>query len=183
MKHRQKSEPEKEHRINRAIRAPRIRVIDKDGNQLGIMTSYDALKIAEGAKLDLVEISPGAHPPVCKIIDYGKFRYEQSKREKEQKKAQHHSKVKEIKLKPNIDEHDLQVKVKRARGFLSKGDKVRLTCQFRGREMAHPEVGRRVLERFIEEVKDLGVNESSLKMMGRMLSTVIAPLGKTQKKA
>ncbi len=178
MKPRPKSRPEAEHRINRAVRAPKVRVIDSEGNQLGVMTSFDAIKLAEQAKLDLVEISPNAHPPVCKIIDYGKFRYSQAKRDKEQKKLQHHTKVKEVKLKPNIDEHDLQVKVRRARDFLNKGDKVRLTCQFRGREMAHQDIGMRLLERFCEEVSDLGQREAPLKQMGRMLSTVIAPLPK-----
>ena len=178
MKIRPRPRAEPEFRINRAIRSPKIRVIDKEGKQLGVMSTYDALKLAEAADLDLVEISPNAHPPVCKIIDYGKFRYEQAKREKEQKKVQHQTKVKEIKIKPNIDEHDLQVKVKRARDFLSKGDKVRLTCQFRGREMAHPEIGKRVVEKFIEHVSDVGSREAPLKMMGRMLSTVIAPVSK-----
>jgi len=178
MKPRPKARPEAEHRINRAVRAPKVRVIDSEGKQLGVMTSFDAIKLAEQAKLDLVEISPNAHPPVCKIIDYGKFRYSQAKRDKEQKKLQHHTKVKEVKLKPNIDEHDLQVKVRRARDFLDKGDKVRLTCQFRGREMAHQDIGMRLLERFCEEVSDLGQREAPLKQMGRMLSTVIAPLPK-----
>lgn len=174
----QRTRPEQEHRVNRAIRAPKVRVIDKDGGQLGVMTPYDALKLAQDAKLDLVEISPNAHPPVCKIIDYGKYRYEQSKRDKEQKKLQHQAKLKEVKLKPNIDEHDLQVKIRRAKDFLSKGDKVRLTCQFRGREMAHPEIGRQVMERFVEEVAEVGQREAPLKMMGRMLSTVLAPVSK-----
>ncbi|MCP5492798.1 MAG: translation initiation factor IF-3 [Chlamydiales bacterium] len=181
MKLRPKSRPEAEHRINRAIRAPKVRVIDSEGNQLGVMSPFDAIKLAEQAKLDLVEISPNAHPPVCKIIDYGKFRYSQAKRDKEQKKLQHHTKVKEIKLKPNIDEHDLQVKVRRAREFLDKGDKVRLTCQFRGREMAHQDIGMKLLERFCEEVADLGQKEAPLKQMGRILSTVIAPLPKKKK--
>ncbi len=178
MKPRPRSRPEAEHRINRAVRAPKVRVIDSEGKQLGVMTSYDALKLAEEAKLDLVEISPNAHPPVCKIIDYGKFRYAQAKRDKEQKKLQHQTKMKEVKVKPNIDEHDLQVKVRRARDFLSKGDKVRLTCQFRGREMAHQDIGMKLLQRFCEEVADVGQREAPLKQMGRMLSTVIAPLAK-----
>ena len=169
---------EPEHRVNRAIRSPKVRVIDDKGSQLGVMSAFEALKLAEAASLDLVEISPNAHPPVCKIVDYGKFRYEQAKREKEQKKGQHQTKVKEIKIKPNIDEHDLQTKIKRARDFLSKGDKVRLTCQFRGREMAHPEIGRRVVEKFLSQVEDLGAKEAPLKMMGRMLSTVISPSSK-----
>ncbi len=169
---------EPEHRVNRAIRSPKVRVIDNEGAQLGVMSAFEALKLAEAASLDLVEISPNAQPPVCKIVDYGKFRYEQAKREKEQKKGQHQTKVKEIKIKPNIDEHDLQTKIKRARDFLSKGDKVRLTCQFRGREMAHPEIGRRVVEKFLTQVEDLGAKEAPLKMMGRMLSTVISPSSK-----
>lgn len=137
-----------------------------------------ALELAEEAELDLVEISPRAKPPVCKIIDYGKFRYEQTKKDKENKKAQHQAKLKEVKTKPNIDEHDLQTKLRRAKDFLEKGNKVRVTCTFRGREMAHPEIGRRVVDRFCEELKELSQIETPAKQMGRNLSLVLAPLGK-----
>ncbi len=127
-------------RINREIRAPKVRVIDKDGGQVGVLTLAEALAKAEAAGLDLVEIAPSAEPPVCKIIDFGKYRYQLTKKEKEQKKSQHQVKVKEIKIKPNTDEHDLVTKMKHAREFIAKGNKVRLTCVFRGREMAPPRV-------------------------------------------
>lgn len=134
--------------------------------------------MAEQQGLDLVEVVPNADPPVCKIIDYGKFRYDQTKREKESKKAQHQIKVKEVKVKPNIDDHDFEFKLKRARNFIEKGFKVKLTCMFRGREMAHPERGRAVVQRMIDGMADIAQAESSLKMLGRNLNTVVAPLKK-----
>ena len=165
-------------RTNRAIRVPEVRLIGKDGDQIGVVPTAKALELAQEAELDLVEISPRAKPPVCKIIDYGKYRYEQTKKEKENKKAQHQVKLKEVKTKPNIDEHDLQTKLRRAKDFLEKGNKVRVTCTFRGREMAHPEIGRRVVDRFCEELKELSQIETPAKQMGRNLSLVLAPLGK-----
>jgi len=162
-------------KINRQIRASKVRVVAADGKQLGVFLTSEAFKLAEREGLDLVEVVPGAEPPVCKIIDYGKFRYDQSKREKENRKTQHQVRVKEVKLKPNIDEHDFQFKLKRARQFLEKGNKVKLTCMFRGREMAHPEVGREVVKRMCDEVQDVGTPEAPLKMMGRSLTTVLAP--------
>ncbi len=162
-------------RINREIRAPRVRVIDKDGGQVGVLTLADALVRAEQAGLDLVEIAPSAEPPVCKIIDFGKYRYQLTKKEKEQKKAQHQVKVKEIKIKPNTDEHDLATKMKHAREFIVKGNKVRLTCVFRGREMLHPEFGMRSIQRFCDDLADIATPESSAKMLGRNLSVVLAP--------
>ncbi|HSW87089.1 MAG TPA: translation initiation factor IF-3 [Rhabdochlamydiaceae bacterium] len=165
-------------RINREIRAPKVRVIDKDGNQLGILTLGEALIKAEQSGLDLIEIAPTAEPPVCKIIDYGKYRYQLTKKEKESKKSQHQVKVKEVKIKPNTDEHDLQVKLKHAREFVSKGNKVRITCVFRGREMLHPEFGEKVVHRMCEDLADVATPESPAKMMGRSLSVVLAPGGK-----
>ena len=165
-------------RINREIRAPRMRVIDKDGNQLGVLTLIDALNRAELAGLDLVEIAPNAVPPVCKIIDFGKYRYEQAKKEKESRKSQHQVKVKEVKLKPNTDEHDLQTKLRHAREFIAKGNKVRITCVFRGREMMHPEFGRRVVQKLCEDLSDIATPESPAKLLGRNLSVVLAPGGK-----
>ena len=117
-----------------------MRVIDKDGGQVGVLTLAEALAKAESVGLDLVEIAPSAEPPVCKIIDFGKYRYQLTKKEKEQKKSQHQVKVKEIKIKPNTDEHDLMTKIKHAKEFIAKGNKVRLTCIFRGREMLHTEL-------------------------------------------
>lgn len=165
-------------KINRQIRAPKVRVIDHEGNQLGVLNISEALVAAEQVGLDLVEISATAVPPVCKIIDYGKFRYQQTKKEKESKKAQHQSKLKEIKLKPNIDEHDVQVKLKKARGFIEDGDKVRVTCVFRGREILHTEYGQNIVNRFCEEMKDIASAESPAKMFGKSLSLVLAPAGK-----
>jgi len=162
-------------RINKEIRAPRIRVIDKDGGQLGILTLIDALNRAEAIGLDLVEISPSADPPVCKIIDYGKYRYQQTKKEKEGKKAQHQVKVKEIKVKPNTDEHDIMTKLRHAREFISKGNKVRITCTFRGREMMHTEFGEKIIKRMNQDLADIAFPESPPKMLGRNLSVVLAP--------
>ncbi len=162
-------------RVNREIRAANVRLIGKDGDQLGLMTVSQAQALAEKENLDLVEISPNATPPVCKIIDYGKFRYQQAKKEKEQRKAQVHIKVKEVKVKPNTDENDLQVKLKRARDFISKQNKVRITCVFRGREMQHTEYGRRIVSRMVEELVDIAHPEAFPKMFGRTLSVVLAP--------
>ena len=165
-------------KINREIRAQKVRVIDSDGSQVGILTLEEALTKAETAGLDLVEISPAADPPVCKVIDYGKFRYQQTKKEKEQKKTQHQIKVKELKIKPNTSEHDLTTKIKHAREFITKGNKVKLTCVFRGREMAHPEFGEKVLLRICEDLADIASPESSAKLFGRSLTVVLAPGGK-----
>jgi translation initiation factor IF-3 len=165
-------------RVNREIRAPKVRLIGKDGKQIGIVSSLEALQEAEREGLDLVEISPHATPPVCKIVDYGKYRYQMTKKERESKKAQHQAKLKEIKVKPNIDDHDLLVKIKHAREFIEKGNKVRFTCMFRGREMAHPELGERITDRFIKELEDVAQIEAPVKLVGRFLSVVLAPLGK-----
>jgi translation initiation factor IF-3 len=162
-------------KINREIRAPKVRVIDKDGGQVGVLTLAEALAKAEGVGLDLVEIAPSADPPVCKIIDFGKYRYQLTKKEKEQKKSQHQVKVKEIKIKPNTDEHDLVTKMKHAREFIAKGNKVRLTCVFRGREMMHPEFGQRVVRRMCDDLSDVAAPESPARMLGRNLSVVLAP--------
>ncbi len=155
-----------------------MRVIDEDGEQLGVLSLSEALAKADMAGLDLVEIAPNAEPPVCKIIDYGKYRYQMTKKEKESKKSQHQVKVKEIKIKPTTDDHDLQVKTKHAREFILKGDKVRITCVFRGRELMHPEIGKKAVEKFCEDLSDIATPESEAKLMGRNLSTVLAPGGK-----
>ena len=162
-------------RVNRQIRVPRVRVIDQDGKQVGVLSNVEALRLAEDAGLDLVEISPHAEPPVCKIIDYGKYRYQLAKKEKESKKAQHQVKVKEVKVKPQTDEHDLMTKLKHAREFVLKGNKVRFTCFFRGRELAHPEFGEKVLLRMIENLSDIATPESPVQRLGRSLSVVVAP--------
>lgn len=139
------------------------------------MPPRDALKMAEDEGLDLVEIAPNATPPVCKIIDYGKFRYDQTKREKESKKASHQIKVKEVKVKPNINEHDLQTKMRHAKDFLEKGNKVKVTCMFRGREMAHKDIGERLIRKIVEDLEELAVCETPMKMFGRFLTVVLAP--------
>lgn len=168
-------------RVNRQIRAPKLRVIGPSGEQIGILTVQEALQRASDEGLDLVEIVPNSTPPVCKIIDFGKYRYDQTKREKENKKAQHQIKVKEVKLKPNIDENDLQTKLRHAKDFLEKGNKVKVTCTFRGREMAHPEIGSKVIQRFVAELDEISTPESPAKMFGRMLTVVLAPAVKKKK--
>lgn len=162
-------------RVNRQIRVPKVRVIGEDGSQLGILATRDALIKAQEAQLDLVEVAPNANPPVCKIIDYGKFRYDQTKREKESKKAQHQVKVKEVKLKPNIDEHDFQTKLRKAREFIDEGNKVKITCTFRGREMAHPEIGLQVVVRMVDGLEGIAQIEAPAKMFGRNVICVLAP--------
>ena len=158
-------------------------MISESGEQLGVLTLREALILAETAGLDLVEIAPTAKPPVAKIIDYGKFRYHQQKKEKDSKKAQVQIKVKEIKLKPNIDTHDFQTKLKHARDFLSKGNKVRISIMFRGREMLHIDLGERVVKQFCLDLSDISVVEAPPKMMGRTITTVLAPSGKRPKTA
>ncbi len=165
-------------RINRQIRAPKVRVISKDGKQVGVIPLADALKLADEDELDLVEIAPNASPPVCKIIDYGKYKYQQIKKVKESRKAQHQVKVKEIKFKPNIDTHDFLTKEKRAKDFIEKGYKVRVTCTFRGREMLHIDRGEKVIKRLVEDLKEIAVVEAPIKLMGKNMSTVLAPTGK-----
>jgi translation initiation factor IF-3 len=169
-------------RINKQIRALKVRVIGADGTQVGVLSIREALSLAEEAALDLVEIAPNADPPVCKIIDYGKYRYEQTKREKESKKSQHQIKVKEIKLKPNIDEHDFLTKQKQARQFLEKGNKVKVTCSFRGREMAYPELGDRVVKKMCEGLEDIAQAEAPVKLFGRSLIVILAPAPQKGKK-
>jgi translation initiation factor IF-3 len=162
-------------KVNREIRAPKVRVISHTGEQVGVISIQEALAMAEQEGLDLVEIVPGSVPPVCKIINFGKYRYDQTKREKENKKAQHQVKVKEIKFKPNTDDHDVETKMRHAREFLDKGNKVKVTCTFRGREMAHTEIGERLMQKFCLDLEDVAMVESPVKLMGRMLIAVLAP--------
>lgn len=168
-------------KVNREIRAPKVRVISHAGEQVGVLSLYEALAMAEEQGLDLVEIVPGSNPPVCKVMNFGKFRYDQSKREKENKKASHQIKVKEIKLKPNIDVHDLETKTRHARDFLTGGNKVKITCTFRGREMMHPEIGEKIVQDMCQQLEDISIAESPPKMMGRMLLVVLAPGAKKKK--
>lgn len=166
---------EKSLRTNREIRAPKVRLIGADGEQVGVLSIQDALQKALDEGLDLVEVAPTVFPPVCKIMDYGKFRYDQTKKEKESKKAQHQVRVKEVKLKPRIDENDLNTKLKQAREFLDKGFKVKLTCTFRGREMAHREIGVDLVERACKVLADAADIEAPAKQMGRVLTLILAP--------
>ncbi|XDZ67021.1 translation initiation factor IF-3 [Alphaproteobacteria bacterium LSUCC0684] len=162
-------------RVNGAITAPRIRCIDENGEQLGIISVDEALRRADLAGLDLVEVQPNVDPPVCKILDYGKFKYEAQKRANEAKKRQKVVDVKEIKLRPNIDEHDYQVKMRNVRKFIGAGDKVKVTLRFRGREMAHQELGAQVLDRVREEMEELTKVEAMPKLEGRQMVMVLAP--------
>jgi translation initiation factor IF-3 len=163
--------------MNRMIRIPQIRLIGADGEQLGIFQTDKALSMAQDQGLDLVEISPNAKPPVCKIMDYGKYKYQQQKKQHENKKHQVKIQVKEVKVRPNIDDHDLMVKIKHVRRFLEGNDKAKVSVQFRGRENLHVDRGEQVVDKIIEEVKDLGEAESRPKKEGKTLSVILAPLG------
>ncbi|MEO1330848.1 MAG: translation initiation factor IF-3 [Pseudomonadota bacterium] len=163
-------------RVNRMIRAPEIRLIDHENENRGVVDPRDALEMAIEVGLDLVEISPNASPPVCKIMDFGKYKYEQQKKAAEAKKKQKVIEVKEIKLRPNIDDHDYDVKMRNMRKFLDEGDKVKVTLRFRGREMAHQNLGRDLLERVKLDVEDLGKVESMPKMEGRQMTMMVGPL-------
>jgi len=155
--------------INEQIRDKEVRVVGEDGEQLGIMSAKDAMKIAREANLDLVKIAPQAKPPVCKVIDYGKYRYEMARKEKEAKKKQKTMDVKEIRLSPNIDENDLNTKAGQARKFIAKGDKVKVTLRFRGREVAHMGMSKQILDKFYERLEDVAVVEKPAKMEGRSM--------------
>jgi len=157
------------------IRIPEIRVIDDEGNQLGVMATADAMKIAEERSLDLVEIAPNVRPPVCKIMDYGKYKYEQSKKARDSKKKQHVSHLKEIKLRPKIEEHDFQFKMRHAEKFLDNKDKVKFTVMFRGREMEHIDLGEKLLDRVVEEFSGVAVIEKPPIRMGRIISMILGP--------
>ena len=152
-----------------------VRCIDPNGEQLGVLDTHEAIRKAEDFGLDLVEVQPNADPPVCKILDYGKFKYEAQKRANEARKKQKIIEVKEIKLRPNIDEHDYQVKMRNVQKFLTAGDKVKVTLRFRGREMAHQELGANVLTRVREETDEFAKVEAMPKMEGRQMIMVLAP--------
>ena len=155
--------------INEQIRDREIRLIGEDGEQLGIMSARDAMKLAREANLDLVKIAPTAKPPVCKIIDYGKYRYEQARREKEARKKQKTIEVKEIRLSPNIDTNDLNTKENQARKFVSGGNKVKVAVRFRGRELAHTAVGKTILEDFAQKLSDIAVIDKPAKLEGKSM--------------
>lgn len=159
--------------INEQIRDKEVRLIGENGDQLGVMSAREALKLAEEAELDLVKIAPTAKPPVCKIIDYGKYRYELARKEKEAKKKQKTVEVKEVRLSPNIDTNDLNTKVNNAKKFIQKGNKVKVTLRFRGREMAHMQTSKHILDDFAEMLKDIATIEKPAKLEGRSISMVL----------
>ena len=159
--------------INEQIRDREVRLIGENGEQLGIMSAREAMKIASEADLDLVKIAPKAQPPVCKIVDYGKYRYEQTRREKEAKKKQKTVELKEVRLSPNIDTNDMNTKVNNAKKFIAKGNRVKVTLRFRGREMAHVQQSKHILDDFAAMLEDIAVVEKAAKMEGRSMSMVL----------
>ncbi|MEL7012047.1 MAG: translation initiation factor IF-3 [Pseudomonadota bacterium] len=165
-------------RVNDRIRGSDIRLIGAEGENIGVVSPERAMALAEAAELDLVEISPNANPPVCKIMDYGKYKYEQQKRESEARKKQKIIEVKEVKFRPNTDTHDYDVKMRNVTRFLENGDKVKVTLRFRGREMAHQDLGRDLLHRVADDIEGLGKVENMPKMEGRQMIMIIAPAGK-----
>ena len=167
-------------RVNHMIRVPEVRVIDSDGEQLGVMPTDKAREIADEQGMDLVEVSPTAAPPVCRITDYGKFKYEKAKRSRQSKKKQHTIQVKEIKLRPKTEEHDYQFKKRHAEEFLGKGFKVKFTMIFRGRELDHKDMGARMLKRMHEDLTDIGVVERPAMFEGRLMTMYMAPLPNAQ---
>lgn len=166
---------DQEFRVNEEIRVREVRLISPEGEQMGIVPLRQALEIARERNLDLVEVAPQARPPVCKLMDYNRWKYEQQKRQREARKKQRVQDVKELKMRPSIDEHDFNVKVKSARRFLTEGDKLKAVIMFRGREIVHLELGQRVLERLYEGIRDLGVVERPPKLEGRNMVMVVAP--------
>ncbi|TKD67884.1 translation initiation factor IF-3 [Pseudalkalibacillus hwajinpoensis] len=162
--------------VNEGIRAREVRLVGADGNQIGVKSKNEALEMARNANLDLVMVAPNAKPPVCRIMDYGKFRYEQQKKDKETRKKQKIITVKEVRLSPNIEEHDFNTKLRNARKFLEKGDKVKASIRFRGRMITHSDIGKKVLEHLAEDCKDISTVESKPKMEGRSMFLILAPI-------
>ncbi|MBX3461391.1 MAG: translation initiation factor IF-3 [Planctomycetes bacterium] len=176
-----RSGPQQEHRINRRIRIPRVQLIDHEGNNRGELPTEEALKLAEEAGLDLVEVSPTARPPVCKIMNYGQYKYSLKKRAKGNKA--HQAKVKGVRLHPNTAEHDVQVAMKKCTGFLDRGDKVLIQVWFKGREIAHSERGDEILRRFIEALKDISKVESPIRREGKRMHLLLTPLTAEERNA
>ena len=172
-----------EPRVNERIRIPQVRVIGDDGSQVGILTTREAIAMAQAKGLDLVEVAPTARPPVCKIMDYGKFKYEQNRAAKAAKKKQHQMQLKEVKMRPKIEDHDYDFKVKHAREFLEQRDKVKFTVTFRGREMAHQELGYKIIEQVLQDLSDVAVVEQSPRAEGRTVSLVLSPKAQQPKVA
>lgn len=170
---------EKKHRVNEVIRVKEVRLIGSDGSQLGVLPTEQAMSMAEEEGLDLVEVAPTERPPVCRIMDYGKFKYQQSKRGQEAKKKQKQFLVKEMKMRPKTEEHDYQFKIKHVRRFLSEGNKTKITIMFRGRELSHMELGQKILDRLTEDLSDVSIVEQEPKREGRNMIMVLAPRGNT----
>jgi len=164
-----------ELRVNERIRISPIRLIDDNGDQLGIVATDEARKLAAERGLDVVEVAPNARPPVCRLMDYGKYKYEQARKQREAKKKQHVINVKEVKLRPKIETHDLEFKLRHARRFLEDGDKVKFTLMFRGREVTHPELGVRLLQEVKEELEDIAIIEADIRHEGRTMTLFLAP--------
>lgn len=162
-------------RVNERIRIREVRLIDEEGNQVGVIPTREALEMARERGLDLVEVAPNASPPVCRLMDYGKYRYEQSRKERESRRQQQVTKVKEVRVEPKIGAHDLETKGNHAARFLDAGNKVKLTVLFRGRSITHPELGRELLERLSEQLSDRGVVEQTARMEGRTMTMIMAP--------
>ena len=162
-------------RVNEEIRAPQVRLIDQDGEMIGVMSARDALARAYEVGMDLLEISPNAEPPVCKITDFGKFKYEQQKKANEARKRQKVVEIKEIKVRPNIDDHDYEVKMRQMKGFIEEGDKVKVTLRFRGRELAHPELGMKLLQQVKADFEPVAKVEYEPRMEGRQMIMILAP--------
>ncbi len=162
--------------MNGYIRAPEVRVIAPDGTQIGVKKLSEALWLAEQLGLDLVEVAPDAKPPVCRLMDYGKYKYEQSVRDREARKKQTRTIIKELRMRPRIDQHDFDLQARKVRDFLTQGDKVKVTVRFRGREQERPEYGRRLLDRLAETVEEVGVVEQAPSMEGRSMTMVLAPI-------
>ncbi len=162
-------------RINHRIRVPEVRVVGEDGSNLGVLPTHEALARAQAAGLDLVEVNPKGVPPVCKILDFGKYKYEEKKRQREAKKRQTIVEVKEIKLRPKTDDHDLNVKVRASRKFLASGNKVKVICRFRGREITHPEIARHQLDYIVQNCEDLANIEQRPTMEGRTMTIIMGP--------
>ncbi|MGI6703562.1 MAG: translation initiation factor IF-3 [Clostridia bacterium] len=165
----------KELQVNEQIREKEVRLIDANGEQLGIMSAREAQKLAYDRQLDLVKVAPHAKPPVCRIMDYGKYKYEASKKEKEAKKNQRVINIKEVRLSPTIDKHDLDVKKRNAEKFLSSGDKVKVSIRFRGRQLSHTEIGRAIMDKFAGDLEELAVVERKPKMEGKSMIMIMSP--------
>jgi len=167
-------------RVNERIRIREVRLIDEEGQQVGIVPTRDAMEMARSRGLDLVEVAPNAIPPVCRIMDYGKFRYEQSRKERESRRNQHVIELKEVRIRPKIDDHDLATKGRQAAKFLDDGDKVKMTVLFRGREMAHPDIGKGLLDQLADMLRPHGTIEQSPRLEGRTMTMMLNPLKQKQ---